>query len=142
MATREYAKVLECGAPRGAVWNVLADVQKWPEWTPTMTSVRALGASGLTPGNKFEVKQPGLAKAVFTVDACVEGTAFAWSTRSAGVSTLADHVLSDTARGGTRVELSIRMSGPGVGLLWMLLGRKVRSFVDTEAESLAAAVVG
>lgn len=139
MATREYTKILECGAPREAVWNVMADVQKWPEWTPTMTSVRALGDAGLVRGNRFEVKQPGLAKAVFTVDACDEGVAFAWSTKSAGVSTIADHVLSDTAGGGTRIELSIRMSGPGVGLLWMLVGRKVRSFVDTEAESLAAA---
>ena len=139
MATREYTKVLECGAPRGAVWNVLANVQKWPEWTPTMTTVSAPGDAGLIQGNRFEVKQPGLAKAVFTVEACEEGTAFAWSTRSAGVSTLADHVLSDTVGGGTRIELSIRMSGPGVGLLWLLVGRKVRSFVDTEAESLAAA---
>ena len=121
------------------MWKVLADVQKWPEWTPTMTSVRALGSAGLVQGNTFEVKQPGLAKTVFTVEACEEGTAFAWSTRSAGVSTIADHVLSDTSDGGTRIELSIRMSGPGVGLLWVLLGRKVRSFVDTEAESLAAA---
>ena len=141
MATREYTKVLECGAPRGAVWNVLADVQKWPDWTPTMTSVRAVGSAGLVHGNTFEVKQPGLAKAVFTVEACEEGSAFAWSTRSAGVSTIADHVLSDTTGGGTRIELLIRMSGPGVGLLWMLLGRKVRRFVDTEAESLAAVAI-
>lgn len=34
-------------APRDEVWEVLADVERWPEWTPT---VRRLEVGALTTG--------------------------------------------------------------------------------------------
>jgi uncharacterized protein YndB with AHSA1/START domain len=139
MGTKNYAVTVDINAQQAAVWAVLSDVEAWPSWTPTMTSIRATGDKAISPGAGFEIRQPGLRPARFVVTSCEDGKSFAWESRTMGVTTVADHVLTSTGPGTTRVELSISMSGPGVGLLWSLVGAKVRRFVDTEASSLAAA---
>lgn len=40
------------------VWDVTEDVERWPEWTRTMTSVKSLEGTGLELGTSFRIKQP------------------------------------------------------------------------------------
>lgn len=139
MGRRSYTATVETSAPRAQLWMLLADVVSWPSWTPTMNSVRTTDGQVLAQGATFVVKQPGLPAATFEVTSFIEGRAFTWVASSSGVTTVAGHVLADVGDGRTRVELSLEMSGPAVGLLWLLMGRKVREFVDTEARCLVRA---
>ncbi len=43
---------IDVEAPVQRVWEVLREVERWPEWTPTVTSVRRLddGSAWLGPG--------------------------------------------------------------------------------------------
>lgn len=59
--------MVEIGAPAPTVWAVIADVQSWPEWTPTMREVRLRGGAALGPGAVADIRQPRLPKAVWTV---------------------------------------------------------------------------
>ena len=48
------------------IWGLMADVERWGELLPTVTSVRRLGGPDPTGvGSRFEVRQPGLPAAVF-----------------------------------------------------------------------------
>ena len=105
-----------------------------------MTSIQGLGNTHLTVGSRFEIKQPGLPKAIFTVDRCDEGASFAWSTRSGGVQTSADHVLASLTEQRTQVKLVLTLEGALAPVVWLISSRKIRRFVETEARSLKTAV--
>ena len=41
-----------------AVWNVLSNVARWHEWTPTVTKVEVLTSPELKLGNRYKLFQP------------------------------------------------------------------------------------
>lgn len=118
------------------VWDVLADVESWPGWTPTMTSVRRLedGAFGLD--STAEVRQPKLGRNVWRVSGWEPGRRFEWTTAGPGVTTRADHRIEALDGGRARVTLEVEMTGPLAGVVSLLAGGMTRRFVDTEAASL------
>ena len=45
-------------APADVVWAVTEDIERWPEWTPTVTSARRLDGGPFGLGSRFRIKQP------------------------------------------------------------------------------------
>ena len=76
-------------APPTLVWRVFSDVERWPDWTASVTSLKALDGPGLAVGKRFEIKQPRLPKLVWEVTALDEGTSWTWEQRSPGGRTIA-----------------------------------------------------
>jgi uncharacterized protein YndB with AHSA1/START domain len=92
------------------VWRILADVEHWPDWTPTVVEIKPLSSRGLMVGARYRVVQPKLRPAVYEVTECVPNKAFTWVQRLAGGTMVADHRL--LARGdATQVELATRLRG-------------------------------
>lgn len=123
-------------APASTVWAVLADVSRWPEWTPTMTSVTVEGGGSLSPGMSARVKQPRLPPAKWVVTTFEEGREFTWETRSPGVVTSGGHRITESSGESTTVELTLEMTGPLAGVAGLLLGAMSRRNVAAEAEAL------
>src|SRR5215469_11667388 len=92
------------------VWRILADVEHWPTWTPTVLEVQPLSQAGLRVGARYRVTQPKLRPAVYEVTECTPNQAFTWVQRFPGGTMIADHRL-DPRDGGTEVELSFTSSG-------------------------------
>ena len=134
-----YATAVEVAAPVGVVWRVLEDVEAWPRWTPSMTSVSRTATGPLTVGETVRVRQPRLPEATWTVTAVYPGSAFTWVSRSPGVVTTGTHVVAPLPT-GSRVTLGLEQHGPLAGVVGMLLGRTVRRYVDQEAAGLKARV--
>lgn len=136
--SRSYSVRVETSAPRHVVWRVVANLEAWPSWTPTMTSVRHQSGTGV--GATYEVRQPRMPASTLVIDEWIDGTSFTWSSRERAASLSAHHVLADDGRGGTIVTLSIDLSGPLSAIVWLLWGRMIRRYVDTEAAALGVAV--
>ena len=51
---------IEINASPDRVWAVLVDVERWPEWMASYTSVDLLREGPLTIGIEARVRQPGL----------------------------------------------------------------------------------
>jgi uncharacterized protein YndB with AHSA1/START domain len=130
---------IEIDASPARVWAVLVDVERWPEWMASYTSVEWLGEGPLRVGSAARVRQPGLSAATYTVTELVAGVEFTWSSTTAGVRTTGRHVVRPRPDGRAALALSIEQSGVLAGPVGLLLGRKIRRFLTIESEGLRAA---
>ena len=138
MSGHTYETTIEINATASQVWEILSNVEAWPSWTPTMTSVKGVDGSALEWGAKFEVRQPGLMKATYVVTELKPGKSFTWYNAVMGIYLLANHAVEETSEGKTSVRLSFEMSGLFAFMVWPLVKKKIREFVNLEAESLKA----
>jgi uncharacterized protein YndB with AHSA1/START domain len=125
-------------APPQRVWEVLVDVERWPEWTDSVRSVRRLDAGPLAVGSRVRVSQPRIPTGTYTVTALEPGTAFRWEQRRPGSTVQAHHVCEPLSTGGTRVELTVVMSGALGGAVGRLYRSLTERYLAMEAAGLKA----
>ena len=118
------------------VWAVLVDVERWPEWTASMSKVERLDGGPFAVGSRVRIKQPRLPPTVWKVTALDPGQAFSWNAESPGVTTVADHRVTPAGPGVVKVTLGIRRSRPLAPVIDALFGRITRRYVAMEAEGL------
>jgi uncharacterized membrane protein len=130
-----FSITVDIAAPCDRVWAVLADLERWPEWTPSVTSVERLEPGPLAVGTRARVRQPKLSPAVWEVTQLNEGRSFTWVTRHPGVRVTGLHQLEPTAT-GTRATLAVRFSGMlGPVVAWLTRGLNQR-YLGFEANGL------
>lgn len=139
MSVRRFETRVDVAASTEVVWTIMKDVEAWPTWTPTVTSVIALDGSELVVDRRYEISQPGLPKATFVVTDCVDGASFAWQSKSGGIVSNAVHAISAVDDSHCSVTLDFEMSGMGASLVWAVAKKKIELFVQTEAETLKSA---
>lgn len=122
-------------APADLVWRTVADVEKWPEWTPTMREVRRKDSGDLRKGSVAAVAQPKQPLRTWTVTELTPGRSFTWASAGRGLRLSADHTVT-TDNGTTVVELTFSLGGLLAPFASLLAGKAIREAVDTEAESL------
>jgi carbon monoxide dehydrogenase subunit G len=125
-------------APPERVWEVLVDVERWPERIPTVDSVERLDEGPLTVGSRTRLRQPRLPEAVWTVTALAEGSSFTWGSTSPGVRITAGHVV-EPHPDGSRLTLAVDVSGPLAPVGWLMTRSLSRQYVETEAVSIKRA---
>ena len=119
------------------LWSLASDVVRWGDRLQTVNAVRPLDSGPVGVGSRFEVRQPGLPKAVWEVtDWQRQGRSFTWVSTGPGIRSTAVHAVHDDGD-GSRLELSLEWSGPMAWVLERLVGRKARGMVETEAVTFA-----
>jgi uncharacterized membrane protein len=126
-------------APVALVWDVLVDVEDWPRWTESMTSVRRLDDGPLRVGSSARIEQPRMRPMVWTVTELVPLQTFTWTTRAPGITIAGIHRVHAEGGGATRLELAAVGSGPLAGIADLLAGRRTRRYVQLEAAGIKAA---
>lgn len=127
-------------APAATVHEVLIDVDRWPEWLPTVTSVARRASGPLQIGQRVTVRQPRLPAGRWEVTRLAPGQGFTWRARFPGVVTEARHEIESLAGGEVLLTLGVRQSGPLAGLLAPLTAALTRRYIATEAASLKTRV--
>ena len=126
---------VEIDAPTSLVWDVFTDVERWPEWTASVTRLVALDGPGLAVGKRFEIKQPKLPTLVWQVTDLAPGVSWTWAQRSPGGSTLAHHTLTPIAQGRTLVHQALDQQGLAA-VVARLMRRTTRRYLELEAQGL------
>jgi hypothetical protein len=127
---------IDIDAPAHVVWDVFSDVERWPEWTASVTSLVALDGPGIVVGKRFEIKQPRMPKLVWEVAEVTPGSAWTWVQRSLGGLAYATHDVAPLPDGGARVHQLIDQRGLVGAIVGAAMRRTTRRYLDLEAAGL------
>jgi uncharacterized protein YndB with AHSA1/START domain len=129
---------IDIDAPAGTVWAVLSDVERWPEWTESVSSVRRSRTGPLAVGERVVVSQPRLPTVTYTVTGVEDGRSFTWEAGNAASRGVGEHVLTPRIAGGCTATLRMVQRGPAARLVGAVLDRITRRYLRMEAEGLKA----
>jgi uncharacterized membrane protein len=129
---------VEIDAPPQLVWEVFTDVQRWPEWTESVTSLVGQDGSDLAVGKRFAIKQPGMSKLVWKVTEIDPGSSWTWVQRSPGVLVTARHWVTAQPGGRTLVRQQLEQRGALGAVVGRMMAKKTRRFLELEAQGLKA----
>ncbi len=127
--------VIHIQAPPEIVWNVTVAVEQWPEWTPTVESVKQVERGPFGLGSRARIKQPGQPESEWTVTEFEAGRRFAWETRRFGLRMIASHEITAEGTGATS-RLRVEATGGLAFLLWPILGPAIRLALAKENRGL------
>ncbi len=110
MTQTDFSITVEVPAPQPAVWTVISDVERWPEWTASVSRVKRFSHGPLQVGSLVRIHQPKLPPAFWRVTELNPGSSFTWISRVPGGRVTARHRV-EAAPVGCRVILSIHYEG-------------------------------
>jgi uncharacterized protein YndB with AHSA1/START domain len=131
-----YRSAIDIDAPPELVWLVLMDVERWPEWTPTVTTAKRLETGMFRTGSNVRLKQPRMPETLWRVSSLTPQEAFTWTSSSRGVNTVARHVISAREGGGTRAEGHLRQTGPLGWFARLFFARMTKKYLEQESQGL------
>lgn len=132
----DFRFVVDVFAPPQRVWETLVNVEHWPEWTQSVTSIRQLEPGPLVLGSRARVEQPRLISTVWRVTEFDEQAGiFVWQTGRPGIKVIGGHLVETTDH-STRVTLTLTYRG----LLGALMAYQLRElnwrYLEMEAHGL------
>lgn len=127
----------DISAPQSLVWSVMVNVERWPEWTASISHVKMLSPGPLQVGSRVRIHQPKLPPAWWRVTEFDPGAGFTWLSRAPGVRVTARHMAATSAI-GTRVSLSVHYRGLFGALLAWWVGELNDRYLEMEVNGLKA----
>ena len=122
-------------APPERVWEVFSNVERWPDWTPTIDSVERLDAGRIHLGARTRIRQPKLPVAIWEVTELKEGEYFEWVSKAPGIKTTGGHRVISTPE-GTVATATIIQEGPLGWLFGKLYAGLTKRYIATETAKL------
>lgn len=129
-------RTVRIDAPPERVWQVISDVARWPEWTPSVRSVRRDDAGPLRVGSSADVETRGTPRSTWVVTQLEEGRSFWWESR-ATPRVAGGHVIEPDGD-GARATLTIAPLGLLGAIFSPLIVWMSRANVEAEAAGLKA----
>lgn len=119
------------------VWSVLSDLERWPEWTPTVRRLEILEGRELGIGLRVRIEQPRLRPAVWAVTECTPLESFTWVSRFAELSITASHLV-EPSESGSKITLVLRYGGVLRWPVARIAGGITARYLQAEATGLRA----
>lgn len=115
----------------------MTDVERWHEWTPSITRITRTQSGPLAIGETATVRQPKLPPAMWTVNEITPGRSFSWFNRAPGLKVTGFHGAEPTAS-GSRVTLALTYEGIFGGVLAKMTEGITKKYLQMEANGLKA----
>lgn len=133
---RNFEKTVEIAAPPDRIWSVMIDVENWPQWTASVTSIRKLDPPPFDVGSRVHIVQPKLRPGIWTVTGVEPGRSFSWASGVSGlVRVIARHAI-EPADSGSRVILGVEFKGILGAIGAAAYGKLTAEYMAMEAAGL------
>lgn len=135
MTPPDIIRQVEIHATADRVWGVLSDVERWREWTASISRINLYTGSPIEVGSRAIVKQPRFPAAQWLVTDVEPGRGFVWVSIGPGLTVTARHEIEPIAD-GCRVTLSLEYSGFMARLVLRFTRGITERYVAMEAAGL------
>jgi hypothetical protein len=134
---RKFSITIDIAAAPARVWEVMRDVERWAEWTPSVRSIRRLDPGPLGVGSRMLIRQPKFPPALWKVVDIEADRGFTSVSGAPGMRVVARHVV-DAHAGGSRATLSLELLGIFGGVFGRLTREITERYLEFEARGLKA----
>src|SRR5690349_5661633 len=137
----QYEHETEIAAPPERLWELTTEVERWPTFLDTVTTVERLDDGPFRVGSQARLKQPGQRPTVWTVTEMDAPRRFQWKAHTLGSEMVATHRIEPTAT-GTRNHLRLDLTGGPAWLTGRLFGPLFRKTLARENAAFTALAEG
>src|SRR4051794_7645978 len=129
---RKFGIATKIAALVERAWQVMSDVVRWHEWTPSITSIRRVGGGSLAVGSRALIRQPKFPPPLWRVTAIEPGRSFTWISTAPGLRVIGPHSV-EPAPAGSRATLSLELQGMFGGVFGRLTKDITERYLAFEA---------
>jgi carbon monoxide dehydrogenase subunit G len=116
-------RVFEVDAPLEEAWHRLAEVERWPEWAPHITSVTVSPPGELGPTSSGALQIKRLGRNTFRMSVWEPPVRWEWVGGLPGVRIHYDHRFESSGPAATQLEWSVELHGPLAPLIRPVFAR-------------------
>ena len=128
---------IDIDASPETVWAIWSDVERWSDWTASISKIEKLAPGPLAIGLRARVRQPKLPTAIWRVTELTENRGFTWVSTSPGARVTGIHTIEPRLN-GSRATMTLIFAGP-IALLFGWFTRSLtQRFLQLEANGLKA----
>jgi uncharacterized membrane protein len=134
-----FEKTIDIDAPQQRVWDVLSDLEAWPQRIETVEVVELMTPAPITRGSRVRLKQPKLPEGSWDITVWDAPSYFEWTQKTGGVTSVAGHRVDALGADRARLTLTLDMRGlliPVIGLFYRDLTNR---YMNLEAEGMKRA---
>jgi uncharacterized membrane protein len=134
-----FEKSIEIDASQQRVWDVLSDIEAWPQRIETVERVALLTPAPLARGGRVRLRQPKLPEGDWDITVWDAPSSFEWTQKMTGATTVAGHRVEALAGGRSRLTLSVDMRGFLVPIVGLFYKKLTNTYLHLEAEGMKRA---
>jgi uncharacterized membrane protein len=134
-----FEQSVDIEASQQRVWDVLSDLEAWPQRIETVDVVELLTPAPVGKGSRVRLKQPRLPEGTWEVTTWDAPSYFEWRQKSGGVTSVAGHRVEALEEGRSRLTLTLDMRGPLVAIVALFYRSLTNRYMTIEAQGMKRA---
>ncbi|HSK53200.1 MAG TPA: SRPBCC family protein [Clostridia bacterium] len=134
-----FEKSIDIDAPQQRVWDVLSDIEAWPQRIETVESVEPLTPAPITKGSRVRLRQPKLPEGTWDVTAWDAPSYFEWTQKTGGTTSVAGHRVEVLGADRARLTLTLDLRGMLVPIVGRFYKDLTNRYLNIEAEGMKRA---
>jgi len=104
-----FEQSIEIDAPHRRVWDVLSDIEAWPQRIETVDTVELLTPAPVTQGSRVRLKQPKLPEGTWDITVWDAPSYFEWTQKISGTTSVAETTIVPISTATNRPRQPIRV---------------------------------
>jgi uncharacterized membrane protein len=134
-----FEQSIDIDAPQQRVWDVLSDLESWPQRIETVDAVELLTPAPVGEGSRVRLKQPKLPEGTWEVTVWDAPSYFEWRQNSGGATSVAGHRVEALEQGRSRLTLTLDMRGLLVSVVGRFYKGLTNQYMTIEAQGIKRA---
>ena len=134
-----FEQSIDIDARQHRVWEVLSDLEAWPQRIETVDVVELLTPAPVGKGSRVRLEQPKLPAGTWEVTVWDAPSYFEFRQKSGGVTNVAGHRVEALEEGRSRLTLTLDMRGLLVPVVALFLKGLTNRYMTAEAQGMKRA---